>query len=429
MDNLPFDEHYQQHFLNHLLRDSEFTGSVITDVKPEMFGNEIDQRLVRIVAAFWKENKAAPGTLLFRYLDDLKGKNLLHESLHDNLCKRVDGLFVLPLQNRKFLVDQFNTFSRKQLIKASLPQFMEDVKKGDFDEAYERLKKIFQFRPAKADDLGQRFTVDPTARIQRRREQDPTRFWTLIPELDQRVDGSKKGEITIWQSQTTSAGKSAALVYLARSAIAQGKKVLIYSLEMGKESYEDRLDMCMTGLTREELDQGERIEDTLKFLYKFGGDIWLKTFPAGITKISNLRQHQQTLANTEGFHADVVLLDYLDLVAPENSELAGDLHATGNQVTTLFRGWMQEEETCGHTAAQSGRAAGEQAFADIHHMAGSIAKAYVCDVLLSINRTQAEAAAGLTNIWVLKNREGPARYPIQIHSNFAKMAFRTGAPD
>lgn len=429
MDSLPFDEHFQKFFIAHLLRDSDFLLNTIQDLDPDIFSNDTWKRIVRLCVEFGREFKAAPDTLAFRVLDSWKAKGLVAESLHKTVSASLDEFFAYPLQNREYLRKQYDTFLRQQKAKSLLVPFIDHLRKEEFEEAESLMKELFSFRPSSKIDLGGPLLADPTDRIIRRRTEEHTRLWTLIPELDKRIDGLRGGEIGIWQSQRSSAGKSAALQLLARSFAFQGKKSLIFTLEMGKAAYEDRLDQCIAGISRQGLTSKQRIFEKLSHMLKHGGGIWVCELPPHVTKISTLRKYADMIANVHNFHPDAVLIDYAGLLGPETPSLRGDLFATGQEVYGEWIAWMKEEKLVGWTGEQSGRGAMEQLVADQQHIGGSIAKVQMADLILSINRTGEEAERKLTRIFVEKNREGAAQYTVTINSDFNKMAFWTRSPE
>jgi replicative DNA helicase len=421
----PFDLHYQKYFIAHCLRDSDFLLNVLEDLDPNIFSNDAYKRVIRLCIDFGRDNKAAPDTLAFRYLDNLKAKGLLHENLHQVISNTIDELFTVPLQNREYLRKQYDAFLRQQKAKSILIPFMDCIKKEEFDKAEELMKDLFQYRPSQVVDLGGFLSADPTERISRRRQEESIRLWTLVPELDSRIDGLRPGELGVFQSQRSSAGKSAALQFLARSFAFQGKRVLIYTLEMSREAYEDRLDQCIAGITKGALTDRHRIQKALTHMLNQGGGIWVKHLPAELTTVGTLRKYTDMIANVHNFHPDAVIIDYADLLGPETKELRGDLYASGREVYSNLASWIQEDKLVCWTAAQSQRGAGEELVADMHHMGGSIAKAQIAHLIISLNRTQAEEQSGHTRLGIQKNREGAARYTITIPTDFERMQWWT----
>src|SRR5438067_2513145 len=112
-----FDQHFQTHFVNHMLRDSGFLEYVAAEVKAELFSTELLQRAVRLILNFQQENNAAPNTLIFRYLDSLKEKGRVAGDAYKSMNEYLDMLFTLPLQNRSFLLREFDKFLRHQMFR------------------------------------------------------------------------------------------------------------------------------------------------------------------------------------------------------------------------------------------------------------------------------------------------------------------------
>src|SRR5690606_17336819 len=108
MEQLPFDQHYIRHFVNHLLRDTDFLQNVWRDVKPELFSDTHYQMIVRLIQNFRLEHGAAPGTLIYRVLDSWKDSGTISAPVHTSLVAVLETLFELPLQNKSFLLDQFS---------------------------------------------------------------------------------------------------------------------------------------------------------------------------------------------------------------------------------------------------------------------------------------------------------------------------------
>lgn len=417
------DENFVRYFLAHLLRDSDFLKKVHADLKREIIGsNDSFQRIVLLCQSYYAQYKAAPDTLAFKFLDDLKARNLIHETVHSTVSKVLDDLFALNLQNKDYLLQTFNVFSRQQMAKSFILPFTEDLKKGDFDNAEKRMKELFAYRPNRDIDLGGMLLEDPSERIMRRRFSDDRRAWLLIPELDRRIDGMLPGQSGVLVSKETSAGKSAALQFFARSYAFQALKVLIFTLEMSREAYEDRLDQCICGAIKSELTDREKLTKSLRLMARFGGQIWIAHRPPG-TKMSELRQAADMIRNAYNFSPDCLLVDYLGECGAETTEGRGNLYQRGSEAMDEFNKWLDEEDLRGWTAVQGQRNDGETIGVGGQKAAGSIAIPNKADLVLGISRTDAEAKAGLTRIDVDKNREGPAKYHLTIPTDFTRMAF------
>jgi hypothetical protein len=312
---------------------------------------------------------------------------------------------------------------RHQRLLKMFPKFAEAMKKGDHEKAGDLLNDVVTFKSAYQQQPGNLFSADPSERVARRAVEDHERFWLLIPEIDATVNGLRRKQIGVFQSQRSSAGKTAALVHCIKAFVFQGWNVLAITVEDGREVFEDKLDMSVAGLTSRNLANQYEIEKAMRRWFRHGGNVHVAEFSPINTKVSTLRAYKKYLESTQNFYADVVILDYADLLGPETDTLRGDLFATGMEVYGALSAWAKEENIAIWTAMQSGRAAGTSTHADMEHAGMSIAKVWVAWQILSINRTAEEQQEGLTNIYVVKNKDGPARFSKTIRSDFDRQHF------
>ena len=417
----PFDEHFQTHYLAFFLRDPVFFAHVYDSVTPELFGFEHGQRVAQLVLDWGATHSTPPGDLIFSEINLLREKVHIEESVIRPLKIFIQKLLDLELRNREFLLKEHDRFQSHQRLIAAFPKFKELMRRGDYDDAQNLLSDVL-LKTQAWSKLGCFYDSDPTERVRRREAEDDNKLLLLIPELDAMIEGQKPGKLCVWQSQRSSIGKTCALIHCIKASVLQKRRVLVFTLEDGREEYEDKLDQSIASITTQDLQDRQTIEAALRRLVRSGEEIHIAEFPAGTTKISDLRRYKKWLATSYNWEPDVVVLDYADLVEPE-TDLKGDMFGTGNAVYTLLKGWARQESFVLWTAAQSGRGAIEEATADQEHMGGSIAKMWVSDLVLSINRTAAEAEEGMTRIYVVKNRGGPARFSRTIRTDFSTQSF------
>lgn len=417
-----FDQHFQRHFLNHLLRDSDFAIKVKDAISADLFTSDDDRRLAKVTLDYINENGAAPGTLVFSVLKSLVDRNILSQGMHDQMAKYADEMFALGLQNREYLLKLHDDFRRNQLFRRNVIPASRLVQQGMYAEAEELLRECFTTRQGRKAGLGTFYTADPSIRIQRRLGDMNRSFWTLIPSFDRRVEGLKPGELGIAQSQRTSAGKTAFFVHLCRSAIFQRMRCSFYSLEASKDSLEDRLDMNIVGLTKADLLDRNRILMRLRNLISQDVGVYIKQFPGSLTTLEDIRADFNMAASVYNWRPDVVIVDYIGEVAPTKAD-PQSLFAVGKEVASGLRGWAIEDQIRVWSAIQSNRDAIDASIADVQHSGGSVGIPNIADIVVSINRTPEQEKLGQTTLFVVKQREGAARFPLVIPTNFEKMQF------
>lgn len=218
---------------------------------------------------------------------------------------------------------------------------------------------------------------------------------------------------------------TAALVFLTKSLVLQGAKVVYYCTEESEEDIQDRLDMCVAALTEGQLTNKVAIDSSMRRWFNGGqaGDyLRIKAFE-GMVSVQDLRDHTALLRNHYGFYPDVVIIDYADELEPSNIRLIGDLYACGKDVYSGLKTWAKEEDLLVWTAMQSSRSAIEKPVADQGDTGQSIAKVQLTDGTISINRTPAQAEAGQTVLFVVKHRRGRGQYSITIQSDMERQLF------
>lgn len=258
----------------------------------------------------------------------------------------------------------------------------------------------------------------------RQRFKDPEVLRPFITGLERCLaDGGFAREELVVFAGLASAGKSFALLHMANMALLQQKKVVFYSLEMTEEKLATRLDAAYTGvLTHQLRDNPDAVLARLASLQKmFGDNILFKRMKAGLTRVSDLRAHLDLL-KFKGFQAEVIIIDYINLMRPEAHTREGR-HRDLGDVYIGLKGLQQERHLWCFTAAQSNRAGFNSPLITIKDFADSFEGGMHADVVISINRNDDEADQEKARLYVAKDRDGVDKKIITIGTNYKKGAF------
>jgi len=415
-----FGPHFQLAFVTFMLRDSRFLASVADSVQPTYFTDDNLQRVVRFVLGFYAENQSAPGTLIYNEIDRYKSDGQLSLESAAVVEECLNILFEQELINKDYLLSQFTDFIRASRIEAALPQFVELVHNKDFEAAETMMKKVLA-GPLKPTETATDYEGDPYNRI-RRRVTHEDELALMIPELDQIVR-VRRGVVCAVQSRLSSDGKTTFLVFVCRSALYQGKKVLVVTMEEPVEAYEDRLDQCLCNVDRSQLRDYDALRNGV-YRYTERGSLKITSLPPGKGKISDIRKIMDNLETTQGWVPDLLVLDYADRCAPESNMLRTNMHLAGEEVFNELDTLSRDKNIFCWTAMQSGReAGGDNVIADQGHTAGSISKQRICRVVISINRTVTQAQENKATLAIVKNTYGVARCFVEINQRYSHMQF------
>lgn len=424
MNQLPkFDERFQRYFAAYLLRDTQLLRQTRQWLEQEHFTNEIVKALVYCCCMFYDKFASAPDQMIFGFLLDCKDNKKLSDTMHDLLADLCRELLSEPLQNREYLLGSYDKAIKHLSFEASLPKIVDKLKNGSFEDARLLFNETLNKSPKGVYEMGTFYTLDPSERVAARKEADKKKFFTLIPQLDDRYCWIRPGELGMMQGQRSGIGKSAAFVQFARNMVFQGLRVGIYTMELSESDYCDRLDMCVAGLTSDELDNVSKLRDALLKKIRNDNQLFVKQFPNYTTTVNDLREHLSELRTVRGFYPHVIFVDYDDLLDAGDRDTRTNLYLKGALIYGQLRNWAVEDQIAIWVAAQSNREASKESKATESHTAGSRAKIDTVDMAISINQTPQQIINGTRGVSILKMRRSPIHSDVEIPTDLNRMQF------
>ena len=140
------------------------------------------------------------------------------------------------------------------------------------------------------------------------------------------------------------AGKTLGLCHLAKSYIAAGKKVLDITLEISEENTSLRIDCDLLNISID--DVGNIPKDTfLKMVtraHETCGELVVKGYPAGSIHVNNIRALLHELKLKKQFVPDIIIVDYLNLMASCRIKASDKTHITILAIAEELRALAQE---------------------------------------------------------------------------------------
>ena len=136
---------------------------------------------------------------------------------------------------------------------------------------------------------------------------------------------------------------------------------------------------------------------------KTGGKLILKKLPSDEMSILQIKNQVRKIIS-EGTKLDMILIDYIDCILPDrafNDEWKGE-----GSVMRKFEGMCHELNLAGWTATQGNRTSISSEVVTTNMMGGSIKKAQVGHVIISVAKTLQQKELGLATIAVVKSRLG-----------------------
>lgn len=225
----------------------------------------------------------------------------------------------------------------------------------------------------------------------------------------------------------SNSGKSLWLGNIACNSANAGKNVLYISLEMADKKVMKRLGASRLRIPIDEYDTvskdrtfiQRKIKDLKSSSAMFSnsssdlfenpmGKLFVKEYPAGSAKVSDIEQLVKNYIDLKGVKIDVLVVDYLTIMSPDIQ--GSSLFQNGKQLSEGLRAIGQKHNLCCISAMQVGKdnfGASDITMSDI-----SESKAIVetCDNMFGIIRTDPMRREGTYILKLLKIRDGEFKW-------------------
>lgn len=223
-------------------------------------------------------------------------------------------------------------------------------------------------------------------------EADGERIPTGIPHLDFAMDGGLgRGELGVILAPPKK-GKTTTLINFGFGALAAsfGYNVVHYSMEISKEKvisrYDDRLMGKRVILKRRDpvtyVDLlRQRVEETIV------GNLYVQHYHTRTATVGTIRSHLSLLA-AEGFHPDLIIVDYGDIMKPQRR--LGEMRHEQAGIYEDLRQLGGEFNAGVWTASQTSKGALEKDVVTIADFAEAFEKAAIADAVWAFCQTDAE---------------------------------------
>jgi replicative DNA helicase len=226
-----------------------------------------------------------------------------------------------------------------------------------------------------------------------------------IPGIDNLLKGGlAKGEIGVILAPT-GVGKTTILTKIANTAFNMGYNVLQIFFEDNPKIVQRKHFTIWTGIAPDELANHKEevlskigeIQETMK------NKLVLKKMASDTATMGQIKNQVRKMI-ADGTKIDLILLDYIDCVLPESS--AKDEWKAEGSVMRAFEAMCHELNIVGWTATQGNRSSISSEVVTTDQMGGSIKKAQVGHVIITVAKTLQQKEMNLATIAITKSRLG-----------------------
>lgn len=234
---------------------------------------------------------------------------------------------------------------------------------------------------------------------------------TGIGKIDETLEGGLgKGELGVIIAPS-GIGKSSLTTAMASHAALSGFKVLQIVFEDRIKQIQRKHFGRLTGIEAKDLSKPENIEAVKEALKPYQEDgklaenLRIVKFPSGEKTARQIKNFIVKLSNN-GFKPDLVIVDYFECLAHESSKDTTNEYEKEGKTMRFFESMVGELDIALWVPSQGTKDSINMELITMDKIGGSVKKAQIAHIILSIARSVDDIAANKATIAILKNRAG-----------------------
>ena len=331
-----YNEDVQKLLVSVLLSDEEIFARCQNILQAKYFVNKL-RPVVRFMLDFANQYRAVPK----------------HEQIRAQFGIDLDKMDRMNPTLQQAFLDQIEEFCKNRALADAVLSAGDLIAKGNYGEVEKRVREAILV--GLNSNIGIRYFDDPRERLMKIKNSNGqvSSSWKSV---DQKLYGGlNRKELTIWCAGS-GGGKSVTMQNMGVNMARAGLNVIYISLELSEEMISMRLDSMVSGVATHEI--FKRLDDVeIKVLQagKKSADLHVRQMPQGTTT-NDLRAYLKNYEIETGHKCDVLIVDYLDLMFPNNKKIdVSNLYIKDKYITEELRGLAMETNMVAITASQLGR--------------------------------------------------------------------------
>ena len=391
---------FQIQLLNQLIVDKEFSTSIMDVIESTYFDNKYFKIILQMIKEYHTKYESTPN---FETLDQIVKSEISQELVAKIVIDTIKQVKEAPFEGSTFVQEKALKFCKQQELQKAMDRAQKIINEGDF-ESYDKVEGLVR----EALQVGERDTgiTDIFSNLDTVLDDDFRHPIPMgIPGIDKLLKGGlAKGEIGVILAPT-GVGKTTILTKIANTAFNLGYNVIQIFFEDNPKIIQRKHFTLWTGIEPDNLVQHKEevigkineIHETMK------NELILKKLPSDSMTMLQIKNQLRKLI-ADGTKLDLVLLDYIDCVVPESS--SKDEWKAEGSVMRHFEAMCHELNLVGWTATQGNRSSISAEVVTTDQMGGSIKKAQVGHVIISVAKTLQQKEMNLATIAITKSRIG-----------------------
>lgn len=416
-----FGEDFQQHALAVLAR---IPGAVIryrTALEPTYFTTRTLRQISEVLFAHVDEHRSIPQQSTLR--------EAMWENVGEDDRTRVERvlrrIYRDDVTDAQAVLNRLIDFGQTQAYVNATLEAADKLERGD-----RNVRPLFDQAALVGEDLldvglDYRETIEERINLYRHPEQARAVIRTGIPHMDELLGGGLgRGEMGVILAPPKR-GKTTTLVNIGYGALTSVDQlnVVQYSLEMQQDRintrYDDRLMGERSKLRKTDFERYVE-ELRLRVARLARGRLFVKHYPTRTASVSKLRSHL-SLLSARGFHPDLILVDYADIMKPERR--LGEMRHEQAGIYEDLRTLAGDFNAALWTASQTSRGALEKEVITIDDFAEAFEKAAIVDAAFAFCQTDDERIDRKARLYAaaLRNAEDGRTIEINVRRDICRI--------
>jgi len=391
---------FQIQLINQLILNKEFARAIIDVLDSKYFDNQYFKIITQMIKEYYVKYESVP---TFETLDQLTRSEISSDSARKIVLDTLTQIRDVSFDGHQFVIEKALKFCKQQELQKVMTKAQKIIDKGDF-ESYDQLEEMVN----KALQVGEidEAEHDVFTNLDQVLDEDYRHPIPIgIAGIDNLLKGGlAKGELGVILAPT-GVGKTTVLTKICNHAFNLGYNVLQIFFEDNPKIIQRKHFTLWTGIAPDELSFHKDVvmEKVRDIKENTTNRLILKKYASDTLTMSQIKNQIRKMI-AEGTKIDMISLDYIDCVVPDKN--LGDEWKSEGSVMRGFEAMCHELDVAGWTATQGNRSSISSDVVTTDQMGGSIKKAQVGHVIITVAKSLQQKEMKLATIAITKSRIG-----------------------
>ena len=391
---------FQIQLLNQLIVDKNFSSTIIDVLDGNYFDNKYFKIISQLTKEYYKKYESTPS---FDTLEQIIKSEISQELVQKIVLDTLKQVQDAPFEGTLFVQEKALKFCKQQELQKAMEKAQKIITEGDF-ESYDKVEGLVRDAlQVGQTDMG---ITDIFSGLDTVLEEDYRHPIPMgIPGIDKLLKGGlAKGEIGVILAPT-GVGKTTILTKIANTAYNLGYNVLQVFFEDNPKIVQRKHFTLWTGIEPDNLNKHKEtvLAKVEEIKSSMDNRLVLQKLASDTYTMSQIKNMVRKMI-ADGNKIDLIMLDYIDCVTPEST--SKDEWKAEGSVMRGFEAMCHELDLVGWTATQGNRSSISSDVVTTDQMGGSIKKAQVGHVIISIAKSLQQKEMNLATIAITKSRLG-----------------------